>query len=63
MEVLNCLKRGKVPGPNGILNEMVIYSGGRLVEVMLQVMNLVMRSESCTADWKRKYAGASPQGC
>ena len=27
--------------------------GGRLVEVMLQVMNLVLRNESCLADWKR----------
>ena len=26
---------------------------GRLVEVMLQVVDLVMRSESCPADWKR----------
>ena len=30
-----------------------MYGGGRLVEVMLQVMNLVLRSESCPADWKR----------
>ena len=27
--------------------------GGRLVEVMLQVMNSVLWSESCPADWKR----------
>ena len=30
-----------------------MYGGGRLVEVMLQVMNLVFRSESCLAYWKR----------
>ena len=30
---LKCLKRGKAPGLDGILNEMVIYGGGRLVEV------------------------------
>ena len=54
VEVLKCLGRGKAPGPDGILNEMVMYGGGRLVEVMLlQVMNLVMRSESLPADWKR----------
>ena len=33
--------------------EMIIYGSGRLVEVMLQVMNFVLRSESCPADWKR----------
>ena len=37
----------------GILNEMVMYGGGRLVEVMLLVMNLVLWSESSPADWKR----------
>ena len=31
----------------------VMYGGGRLVKVMLQVMNLVLRSESCQADWRR----------
>ena len=46
------MRKGKAPGPDGILNEMVMYGGG-MVEVMLQVMNLVLRSESCLADWKR----------
>ena len=46
MEVLKCSRRGTAPG----LIEMVMYDGGRLVEVMLQVMNLVLRSESCPAD-------------
>ena len=50
VEVLKCLKRGKAPSLDGILNEMVIYGGGKLVEVMLQVMNLVLRNESCPAD-------------
>ena len=48
-----CMRREKAPGPAGILNDMVMYGGGRLMEVMLQVMNLVWRSESCLADWKR----------
>ena len=39
--------------PDGILNEMVMYGDGRLVEMMQQVMNLVLRSESCPADWKK----------
>ena len=30
-----------------------MYGDGRLVEMMLQVMNLVLRSESSEADWKR----------
>ena len=42
------LERGKVHGPDGILNEMVMYGGGRLGEVML-----LLRRESCLADWKR----------
>ena len=52
VEALKCLRRGKAPGPDGILNEMVMYRGGMLVEVMLQVMNWVLWSESCP--------GASP---
>ena len=31
---------------------MVMYGGGRLVEVMQWVINLVL-SETCPADWKR----------
>ena len=53
VEVLKCLKRWKAPDSDGILNEKVMYGGGRLVAVMLQVMNLVMSSGSCLADWKR----------
>ena len=34
------------PGPDGILNEMVMCCGRRLVAVMLLVMNLVLSSES-----------------
>ena len=39
VEVLKCLRRKKAPGPDRILNELVMYCGGRLVEVMLQVTN------------------------
>ena len=53
VEVLKCLWRGNAPGPDGILYEMVMYGGGRLVEEMLQLMNLVLRSEFPPADWKR----------
>ena len=30
VEVLKFLRRGKASGPDGILNEMVMYGGGRL---------------------------------
>ena len=30
-----------------------MYEGGRLVEVMLLIMNVVMTSECCPLDWKR----------
>lgn len=30
--VLETLKRGNVPGPDGVLNEMLINGGSRLVE-------------------------------
>ena len=53
VEVLKCLRRGKTPSPDGIIDDMVMYGSGRLVEVMLLVMNLVLRSESYQADWKR----------
>ena len=53
VDVLKHLKRGKAPGSGGILNEMVIYGGEWLVEVMQQVMNLVIKSEFCPADWRR----------
>ena len=39
-------------GPDRILNQMMMYVG-RLVEVVLQVINLVLRSESCLTDGKR----------
>ena len=30
-----------------IMNTMLMYRDGRLVEVMLQIMNMVMKSECC----------------
>ena len=53
VEVMKCLKRGKATGPDGIMNKMLMYGGGRLVEVMLLVMNVVMKSECCPLDRKR----------
>ena len=52
VEVLNGLRRWLLALIEFKL-EMVMYGCGRLVELMLQVMNLVWSSESCHADWKR----------
>ena len=52
VEVMKCLKRGKDAGPDG-MNEMIMYRGGQLVELMLLMMNVVMKSECCPFDWKR----------
>ncbi len=41
------------------LNEVVMYGGGRLVEAVLLVMNLLMRSEASLADCKRSLLGLS----
>ena len=43
------LEERKAAGPDGIMNEILMYGGGRLVEVML----LVMKSACCRLDWKR----------
>ena len=50
---MNCLKRGNAAGPDGIMNEMLMYGGGQLVEVMLLMMNVVINSECYPLDWKR----------
>ena len=52
VEVIKCLKRGKAVGSDGIMNEMLMYKGERLVAVMLLMMNALMKSECCPLDWK-----------
>ena len=39
--VMKYLKRVKAPGPDGMFKSMLMYGGGKLVEVMLQMMNMV----------------------
>ena len=46
VEVIKCLKRRKAAGPDGIMNEMLMYGDGWLVELFLQMMNMVMKSET-----------------
>ena len=50
------LERGKATGPDGIMNEVLIYGGGWLVGVML-----LMMSECCPLDWKRSLLVPLPK--
>ena len=45
VEVMKCLKRGKAAGPGEIMSEMLMYGGDVWWEVMLLLMNVVMKSE------------------
>ena len=60
VEVINCLKRGKAADPDGIMNEMLMYGGGRFAEVMLLMVNAVMKSECCIR-LEDKSTGNHPQ--
>ena len=53
VEVMKGLKRGTAAGPVRIMNKMLMYGGGWLVEVMLLMMNVVMKSECYPLYWKR----------
>ena len=53
VEIMKYLKRGIAAGPDGILNEMLMCGGGRLVAVMLLVMSVMVKSESCPLDLKQ----------
>ena len=52
VRVLKMLKRGKAPGPDRILNEMLIYGGSRMVESLRYMFN-VMRVYP--QDWKCSF--------
>ena len=53
VDILKNLKRGKAPGPGGVLNQMMIYGGGRLVEVLVDLLKIVLRNDCCLEDWMR----------
>ena len=55
VRVLKMLKRGKVPGPDGILNEMLIYGGSRMVESLRCMFNVMRRSQVYPQDWKSSF--------
>ena len=55
VKVLKMLKRGKAPGPDGILNEMLIYGGSRIVETLRCMFNVMRRSQVYPQDWKSSF--------
>ena len=50
VDILKSLNGGKAPGPDRILNEVIMYVSGRMVEVLVDMLNLVLRSECCLED-------------
>ena len=44
------LRRGKAPGPDGILNEMILYGGFRLIESLTQLLNITIDEECVPSD-------------
>ena len=44
MDILKSLKTRKAPGPDGVLNEVMTYGSGRMVEVLVDLLNIVLRS-------------------
>ena len=55
VNTLKCVKRGKSLGPDGILNEMLMYGGGRMVESLISLFNVVIQEECCPEDWLRYF--------
>ena len=49
------LQRGKAPGPDGILNEMILYGGFRLIESLTQLLNIAIDEECVPSDWRKSY--------
>ena len=55
ISVVRCLRRGKAPGPDGILNEMIVYGGFRVMETLAQLMNLAITEEYVPSEWRKSY--------
>ena len=53
--LLRYLRRGKAPGPDGILNEMIVYGGFRLIESLTQLLNIAIDEECVPSDWRKSY--------
>ena len=49
------LKKGKAPGRDGIINEILKYGGSRMVEVLCSPFNSVMESRYWPDDWRWSY--------
>ena len=52
LSVVRCLRRGKAPGPDGILNEMIVYGGFRVMETLAQLINLAITEEYVPSEWR-----------
>ena len=52
LSMVRCLRRGKAPGPDGILNEMIVYGGFRVMETLAQLMNLAITEEYAPSEWR-----------
>ena len=55
LDVVRCLRRGKSPGPDCILNVMMVYGGFRLMETLAQLMNLTMTEEYVPSEWRKSF--------
>ena len=53
--LLRYLRRGKAPGPDGILNEMIVYRGFRLIESLTQLLNIAIDEECVPSGWRKSY--------
>ena len=38
MDILKSLMRGKTPGLDGVLNKMIMYGGGRMVDALVDLL-------------------------
>ena len=53
--ILKQFKRGKAAGPDGILNEMLMYGGTKILETLVQLFNTVIKHACCPKDWRRSF--------
>ena len=64
--ILKQLKRGKAAGPDGILKEMLMYGGTKIVETLVQLFNTVicMLSKGLEKELCRTFIqGWGPRAC
>lgn len=52
ISAISSLKRKKAPGPDGVLNEHVLYGGQPLLQLLLILFNMIIDHESVPKRWK-----------